>query len=101
MKRQNFRLFHYGIPMYWQSSIEDWVPNERFVDRQIKGPYSHWHHTQTFCPLADGTLMTDIIEYRVPGGALGQLLLGWYVKRDLAKIFEYRRQQIENIFQVK
>ncbi len=94
----NYKLAVHGVPLRWQSVIEDWVPNKRFVDRQVKGPYSHWHHTHTFTPHAEGTLMTDVVEYRVPGGALGQLLAGWYVKRDLSKIFEYRRQKVEVLF---
>lgn len=94
----NYKLAVRGIPLKWQSVIEDWVPNEKFVDRQIVGPYSHWHHTHTFEPHPQGTLMTDIIEYRVPGGAIGELLGGWYVRRDLEKIFAYRRKTIEKLF---
>ncbi len=95
----NYRLRVHGIFLRWQSVIEEWVPNQGFVDRQIKGPYRHWHHTHTFTPHAEGTLMVDIVQYRVPGGVLGQLLGGWYVKRDLARIFEFRRKKVEQLFQ--
>ena len=35
-----------GIPMGWQSRIEDWEPDRRFVDTQVKGPYSYWRHAR-------------------------------------------------------
>ena len=34
------RLLVRGIPMTWISRITDWVPGERFVDVQLKGPYA-------------------------------------------------------------
>src|SRR5690606_10238669 len=37
-----------GIPMRWTSIITEYDPPHRFVDVQLRGPYSLWHHLHTF-----------------------------------------------------
>lgn len=43
-----YRLLIRGLPFRWKSRITEWVPGERFVDVQLRGPYAQWHHTHTF-----------------------------------------------------
>jgi uncharacterized protein len=68
------------------------------VDRQVKGPYRWWYHTHTFTPLLGGTLVSDSVEYQLYGGWLGNLVAGRWVRRDLARIFRYRRETIQAVF---
>jgi hypothetical protein len=42
--------------------------------------------------------MTDKVHYRIPLGLLGELANGLFVKKRLREIFEFRYQQVENIF---
>ena len=58
----DYSLSLHGIPMKWRTRIEEFTPNERFIDVQLKGPYRLWHHTHTFEDHPDGTLMRDIID---------------------------------------
>ncbi len=90
-----YRLRLHGIPIRWQSEISEWLPPFRFVDRQLKGPYSLWHHCHTFEEQDGGTLVRDEVDYAVPGGGLIHWLL---VRRDLLQIFTYRRRQLEMFF---
>ena len=76
----DYRLKLNGIPMGWQSRIESWEPARRFVDTQVKGPYSYWRHAHEFIPLANGTLMRDVVRYRLPLGWLGSVVAGWKVE---------------------
>ncbi len=94
----DYKLAVHGIPITWQSIIEDWVPNKRFIDRQTVGPYAIWHHTHTFTPTDEGTLVSDTVEYEVPGGPIGNFLLGRFIRKDLERIFDYRRQTVEKLF---
>ena len=94
----DYRLRVRGIPLRWQSRIDDWVLHQKFVDTQTKGPYVYWHHTHEFKPNDGGTLMIDRVRYEIPGGNLGLRLMGNYVASDLQKIFEYRRKKIEELF---
>jgi uncharacterized protein (TIGR01777 family) len=93
----NYALRLHGIPLRWQSRIESWAPNRQFVDMQTRGPYTLWHHTHEFEPDDAGTIIRDRVRYRLPFGALGELLAGWLVRRDLDAVFDYRRQQIQEL----
>lgn len=93
----DYRLTLHWIPIRWRTEISDWNPPFSFVDRQLKGPYRLWRHTHTFEETAEGTLMTDVVEYSVPGGRLVNRL---FVEPDLQKIFQYRRQQLARRFAV-
>jgi uncharacterized protein (TIGR01777 family) len=94
----DYRLKLNGIPMGWQSRIEDWEPARRFVDTQRKGPYAYWRHAHEFIPLANGTLMRDVVHYRLPLGWLGSVVAGWKVESQVDRIFAYRSTKIAERF---
>ncbi len=88
-------LIHYsirvhGIPISWQSEITVWDPPNRFVDVQRRGPYRQWDHTHSFAAVSGGTLVSDSVEFDVPFS----FAAGWFVKRDVRKIFEFRHQAL-------
>jgi ligand-binding SRPBCC domain-containing protein len=91
----DYRLRLRGIPIRWRSEITAWDPPNRFVDRQIKGPYSLWIHEHLFEEKQGGTLVRDNVQYAVPGGKLVQKLL---VAPDLERIFNYRHQVLKELF---
>jgi len=93
----NYALRLHGLPLRWQSRIESWEPNRKFVDLQTRGPYALWHHTHEFEPDGDGTVVRERVRYRLPLGALGDLLGGWMVRRDLETIFDFRRRRIQEL----
>lgn len=94
----DYRLKLHGIPLRWRSRIDDWEPFKRFSDTQLKGPYALWHHTHDFEDLAGGTLMTDLVQFRLPVAPLGGLVAGAYVAHDVGKIFAFRRQTVDAFF---
>ena len=96
--RIDYRLRLHGLPVSWRSVIEQWQPCRHFVDRQERGPYALWHHTHSFAAHAGGTLVRDRVRYRLPFGALGELLAGGLVGRDLARIFAFRHDATATIF---
>lgn len=94
----DYRLKLRGMPLQWQSRIEEWKPPSHFIDVQTKGPYTRWEHLHVFNPVQGGTLMNDYVRYRLPVGKLGRVLGGRWIKRDLARVFGYRRKVIEGLF---
>jgi ligand-binding SRPBCC domain-containing protein len=94
----DYRLKLNGIPMGWQSRIENWEPPRRFVDTQLKGPYAYWHHAHEFIPLGSGTLMRDVVRYRLPFGWLGSVAAGWKVEAQVDRIFSFRLTRIAERF---
>jgi len=94
----DYALKIHGVPMKWRSRIIDWKPNEQFVDIQLSGPYAQWHHTHTFKDVEGGTQMSDIVRFRLRGGAIGHALVGWWVQKDVARIFAHRKKVIHELF---
>jgi ligand-binding SRPBCC domain-containing protein len=90
-----YRLRLHGIPVRWDTLIQDWSPPWRFVDVQVRGPYALWHHTHAFAAAAGGgTIMTDVVRYAVGLGPVGALAHRALVRRDLQTIFDHRRAAI-------
>lgn len=92
----DYRIRIHGVPVRWRTEITGWLPPYQFVDEQVRGPYKLWHHTHIFEEHDGGTRCTDRVRYCPRGGALMDWL---FVRRDVAKIFEYRRQRLLEIFQ--
>ncbi len=91
----DYKLKLHGVPVRWQTRIETWEPPLRFVDTQRKGPYSLWEHTHLF--EKDGetaTIIHDRVRYAIPLGPLGALAHLLFVRRDLRRIFDYRREAV-------
>jgi len=89
--RIEYALSLHGVPVRWRTLITRWEPGVCFVDKQASGTYPLWRHTHTFEPRGHSTLMHDVVEYREPFGALGQLAHVLVVRRMLDRIFNYRR----------
>ena len=89
-----YRLRLHGVPVRWLTRIESWEPGARFADVQLRGPYRHWHHTHTFEARDGGTLMRDVVRYSLPLGPLGRLARALIVRRDLDRIFDFRRDAV-------
>lgn len=95
-----YQLSLYGVPFRWRTLIEAWEPERLFIDRQINGPYSLWHHTHTFEEVGpQQTLMRDIVRYRVEWGPLGSLAHALLVERSVRDIFDYRAKVVGELLQ--
>ncbi|MBC8283971.1 MAG: TIGR01777 family protein [Nitrospinae bacterium] len=90
-----------GIPVHWQSKITECIPGVRFSDEQTKGPYKFWHHTHEFFEKNGGTIIRDRILYKLPGWIPGDIIAHWFIRKDLEKIFLYRREVVEKLFHSK
>ena len=91
-----YRLRLHGVPVRWDTLIQEWEPPLRFVDVQVRGPYRLWHHTHELVALDGGraTLMRDTVRYAVGFGALGEVARRALVLRDLEAIFAFRAERV-------
>ena len=91
------------FPIRWQFEHRDYQPpgqhpdgqrrDMQFRDVMIGGPFRRWEHTHLFIP--DGPQacwLEDRIAYDLPFGWPGKILGGWFTRRKLEKLFEYRHR---------
>ena len=89
------------MPFYrasWVTEITQVQEKKFFIDEQRFGPYSFWHHQHIIAETDEGVEMRDIVSFKLPFGGLGNMLGGWFVKKQLRKIFNYRTLKMKEIF---
>lgn len=87
-----------GIKMNWMTEITHVKEGEYFIDEQRFGPYALWHHQHHFKTIKGGVLMTDILNYAIPYGAIGRLANTLFVDKQIKQIFSYREKAIKELF---
>lgn len=88
----------WGIPMTWVTEITHIKEPEYFVDEQRSGPYALWHHQHHFKEIKGGVQMTDILTYAIPYGFIGAIVNSLLVKKQIKKIFDYRKKAVNDLF---
>jgi len=96
--RLDYRISLFHIPFRWRTRITAWQPDERFTDVQERGPFALWHHLHEFDEREGGTLVRDVVDYRVPLGPAGRLVHALWLRRVLERIFDYRRDVLARRF---
>lgn len=91
----DYAIALHGFPIPWKTRIDVWEPGVRFVDRQVNGPYVWWNHEHRFEAAAGGgTRVIDHVEF-VPRL---RLFTSRFVRRDVERIFAYRKEALKRIF---
>jgi ligand-binding SRPBCC domain-containing protein len=99
--RMAMRPLGVGPPQRWTARI---VARERddgsawFRDEMVDGPFDRWVHTHRFFADGDSTIVDDRVEYRLPGGSLGQLAdpLAWV---GFEPMFRFRHRRTRNLLE--
>ena len=87
-----------GIPLKWCTEITHVVEKKYFIDEQRFGPYAFWHHQHHFAEVDGGILMTDILNYKLPLGFLGDIVDSVFVHNEVEGIFKYRKKILTERF---
>lgn len=87
-----------GLPFKWRTEITAWEPPFRFQDVQLKGPYRKWQHTHFFSAVDGGTQMSDEVVYQIPLSTISNLTNALFIRKQIASIFEYRKEQMDTLF---
>lgn len=89
------------IPIRWRTIISSYDPPYQFVDEQLKGPYSYWHHSHSFKSENGGTRLIDKVIYALPiylPYPLSALSHRFLVRPELERIFDYRELKFDQLF---
>ncbi|THV57260.1 cell division inhibitor [Flagellimonas alvinocaridis] len=82
----------------WVTEITHVVDNDYFVDEQRFGPYVLWHHKHFLKETLNGTVMEDIVDYKLPFGFFGRLAHFIWIEKQLKHIFRYREEKLTQLF---
>ena len=88
-----FRIKMGPVPQTWVAHIEENNP-DFFIDTQVKGPMSYWHHKHSFISLESGTELKDEVNFTMPLGFLGKMALALFAKNMLERLFIYRNHML-------
>jgi uncharacterized protein (TIGR01777 family) len=75
----------------WVARHEGHVEGRGFSDVQVEGPFRAFRHEHRFDDAPEGgSVLSDRTTYVPPLGALGRVLVGRRIRRDLERAFTYR-----------
>lgn len=81
----------------WIAKHHGYDVGRAFRDTQVAGPFAAWDHLHQFRQNEDGSgVLTDHIEYQVPGGIIGRLLGGSLIKQKVETMFTYRHNTTQD-----
>lgn len=97
---QIVRLYAFGVvPYTWHARISQVTPPYGFTDQAEKSLFKFWRHRHDIIPDGQGTLLRDMVAYRLPvGGKLGKAVNRLLVAKELDRLFEYRRSVLSAKF---
>ena len=80
------------------SEIKKISDEEYFVDQQISGPYKIWYHEHHFKKSKNNTtIITEKINYKLYFHPFSRVLHKLFIRKQLAKLFQYRIKKTEGI----
>jgi len=93
-----FRPVHWlPLRMSWTARIVEFEWNSHFADEMVHGPFKRMFHRHSVASGArsgvSGTVVTDRVEYVLPGGPIGNLAYG-QVRTQMEKGFAYRQKRL-------
>lgn len=95
----HFTMTRFGLSQSVRLRVEDWLRGSRVTYRQAEGLFAGWTHTMKFEDHGEkATLVTDLVDYRMPFGLFGYLADDLLVKRDMRGLLEQRLNKVKEHF---
>lgn len=89
---------HLKLPLgiEWKVRHVEYERHRFFVDAQIKGPFRKWEHRHGFERLGPNqTRLTEKIVFSLPFPWITHFIAGWLIKRQLNRLFAFRRSVLQ------
>jgi ligand-binding SRPBCC domain-containing protein len=107
----SLRPFPYSpIRVPWDAEISEFLWNDHFCDRQLRGPFAYWHHCHQVKPETrsgdsgsptPGTLLEDKVDYELPLSKLGNIANSLFVASQLRSTFAYRHARTSELLALR
>ncbi len=83
---------HLGVWQNLTTQITEFDPPHFFVDEMEKGAFKSIRHEHYFFQSAEGTVMTDVFQFRAPLGVLGWLANHLFLKTYMTNFLKGRNR---------
>jgi ligand-binding SRPBCC domain-containing protein len=87
----------------WTARIVEFAWNSYFIDEMVRGPFKTFRHRHGIAAErqdgVEGTVVSDSVEFALPGGLLGRLAAG-QVWKQLQQSFVFRQQRLPEILAI-
>ncbi len=93
-----YRVKVHNLLIHWVTEIKKWQPSVQFEASQVSGPYIKFQQVHRFEVMGEGTLVIDLIQFRLPLGFFGYLTFGYFILKEIDVFFQLRRRRL---FQLK
>jgi ribosome-associated toxin RatA of RatAB toxin-antitoxin module len=95
----DFKMTRFGLSYAFPVEIEFYEPKNKIVEKTNSKFFAEWTNTILFEEHSeDSTLLTTIIDYKLPYGVLGTLADDLFVRSDLTRILHYSHNKIKSFF---
>ncbi|USN48120.1 MAG: hypothetical protein H6626_03260 [Pseudobdellovibrionaceae bacterium] len=89
---------HFSQPV--RLYVTEFIPGDVLTYRQTEGLFEKWVHTMKFTTHGPGeTLVTDLVEYAVPMGILGNLADDLFIRKDMGRVLKARLAHAAEYFE--
>lgn len=92
-----FRARHFGIWWKLTSRIITFEPPTYFQDSMIDGPFKRFDHDHCFATNGGQTQMTDIFDYELPLGVLGDIVDRLVVSGHMRRLLSRRQHTLKHV----
>lgn len=91
-----WRAKHFGFYQKLTSKITEFEKPNYFVDEMVSGAFKSFRHEHYFEEFKNGTLMTDIFEYKSPLGFLGKIFDKLFLKKYMLILLKKRNETLKH-----
>jgi ligand-binding SRPBCC domain-containing protein len=90
-----WRARHFGLSFTMTIKIKELIRPLHFTDEMIKGPFRYLQHKHIYEKTPDGTMMTDLFDFKSPLGILGSIADKVYLETYMRKLLMKRNELIK------
>lgn len=90
-----WRAKHFGIYQNLTSKITEFDRPNYFTDEMVSGAFSRFKHEHHFEVINNGTLMTDIFDYKSPFGILGKFADNLFLEKYMTNLLKKRNRIVK------
>jgi ligand-binding SRPBCC domain-containing protein len=96
----DFKISRWGLNYSFTLLVEHVEAGESFTERSQFGVFEEWVNTFKLEDHGENsTLLTNIIDYKLPLGVVGTLMDDLWMKNDMSRILSFAHKKLKSFFE--